>query len=123
MIGTRKNTIEYSHQGTTLTDVTVRIGGKDYLATIEAHPSTVIIYNTEVSTANWTAVTTGLSNVVAWKLREREGQAFDYCFDGVGTTYMTSLGESLIRDTDLSSVYVKRRTAVTLNMQLEVWTA
>lgn len=94
-----------------------------YPVVITKRPTTVNLYNVAVSTDNWTRVpTTGttLSDVLSWKLRERDGEEFDYAFEASPTPYMTTFGE-LQRDTEISAIWVKRRGSVTLNMQLEVW--
>ena len=122
-IGTRKKTLGSEHVSTGLTNVIIKIGADEYLASLQIRPSTCTIYNVSTTTANWTAIASGLTNVLSWKLKEKDGDEFDYCFDGVGTTYMTSLGESLQRETDIAAVYVKRRGSTNINMQLEVWSA
>lgn len=98
------------------------LNGKFFLSTASIRPSSVTILNVSTADANWTAIATGLSNVLSWKLTEKSGNAFHYCFDGVGTTYMTSYG-SLQRETDISAIYVKRTAAVNADMQLEIWYA
>ncbi len=90
------------------------------ISTDEIRPTRVTIYNTATTDANWTAVQTGLTDVVTWKLSERDGGSFNYCFDGVGTTYMTTYG-AIQRDTILSAIYVQRTDATNINMQLEIW--
>ena len=98
----------------------ISIGGRRYPVLIQKRPSTVTIINVATTDANWTAIATGLTNVLAWKLCERNGNAFHYCFDGVGTTYVTSYGV-IQRDTEITAVYAKRTGATDINLQLEVW--
>jgi hypothetical protein len=90
---------------------------------VPKRPATITIYNTTVNTNNWTAIAgVTLSGVLSWKLREKDGQGFDYAFVAVPVTYMTSLGESIIRDIEITEVYVRKTVAGTANlaMQLEV---
>ena len=109
------------HQSSALSWALEWLVDKFYLATIPIRPATVIIYNVSTADANWTAIGSGLFNVLSWKLTEKNGNAFHYCFDGVGATYMTSYG-SLQRDTEISAIYVKRTGATNIDLQLEVWT-
>ncbi len=112
---------EWQHRDTQINRSMNKGNGKYSLGVEETRPATPTIYNTVVNTNNWTAIASGLTDVLAWVLNEQAGQEFDYCFDGIGTTYMTSLGAPVEEDTDISVIYVKRRSAVTLNMQLECW--
>ena len=99
------------------------IGLSKFLRMVAHRPTTVAIVNVSITDDNWNDIPNGtdLSGVLAWKLREKEGQEFDYAFEAAPTPYMTSLGEAITRDTEITRVYIKRRTAVTLNMQLEYW--
>ena len=90
------------------------------VSTDEIRPTRVTIYNTATAGAGWTAVATGLRDVATWRLSERSGTEFRYCFDGVGATYMTSYG-LIQRDTAISAVYVQRVGAVDITMELECW--
>jgi len=121
-IGVRKRTYHYEHASTNLGNVTIKIGDEEYLASLAIRPSTVTIINTPTTDANWTAVATGLTNVLAWKLTEESGNAFDYAFVLAPTAYMTSYGD-LQRDTEISAIYVRRRSATNLAMQFEYWQA
>lgn len=68
-------------------------------------------------------MTTGLSGVLSWRLSEKSGNAFDYCFDnGAGGTSVRAYGP-LVRDTEISAIYVKRTGATDIDMELEIWTA
>lgn len=116
-VGTRKNEIAYNHQSNTLTDVTVRIGGKDYLAKIDFRPATQTIYNVSIATDDWTAIATGLTNVLSWRLSERAGQDFYFAFVAIPTTYMTAFGW-IADQSEITQIYAKRTSAVTLNMEL-----
>lgn len=110
------------HQANALSWALEWLANKFYLATIAIRPTTVTIYNVATTDANWTTIASGLTGVLSWKLCERSGTEFHYCFDGVGTTYMTTYG-LIQRDTAITAVYVKRPAGVNINLQLEVWTA
>jgi len=112
------------HRDSALSVVLEKDGNNYYFAVKQIRPATVTIYNVSTAGAGWTAVATGLTGVLSWKLVEKNGNpnGFDYCFDGVGATYMTCFGE-LQRDTEITTIYVRRKTATDLDMQLEVWGA
>lgn len=97
--------------------------GFDYvLQILTRRPTTVVIYNVSTSGAGWQAIASGLEGVLAWKLTEKSGNAFRYCFDGVGTTYVTSYG-AIQRDTAITAIYVQRTAATDIDLELEIWTA
>jgi len=91
------------------------------VSTDEIRPTKVTIYNQATAGAGWTAVATGLTNVASWKLVERDGNAFRYCFDGVGATYMTNYG-AIQRDTAITAIYVQRTGGTDITMECEIWT-
>jgi len=99
-----------------------QMDGQYYMSVIPIRPSTVTIYNVSTAGAGWTAIATGLTGVLAWKLTEEGGNEFDYAFSAVPATYMTTYGD-LQRDTALSDIYVRRRGGTDIDLQLEVWTA
>jgi len=100
----------------------IEIGGYLYPVLLQKRPTTVVIYNVDTAGAGWTEIASGLTDVLAWKLTEKDGNAFDYCYDGVGTTYMRSYGD-LQRDTEISKIYARRTGAANITLMLEVWTA
>jgi hypothetical protein len=104
--------------------ILLRKSGTDYhMSVVSIRPATPVITEVATTDANWTVIATGLTGVLAWKLTERDGNAFDYCFDnGVAGTSVRSYG-AIQRDTALSAVYVKRTGGTDINMQLEYWTA
>jgi len=121
-IGTRKDTLTFEHQGTALGRCIVRIGGKDFLTSLSIRPSTPTIYNVATADANWTAVATGLTDVLAWRLSEASGADFDFAFVAAPATFATAFG--WIGDqSDISDLYVRRKGATNINAQLIVWTA
>jgi len=101
--------------------ITLDKQGSDFhLAVIPIRPSTFVILNVPTAGAGWTAIATGLTNVLAWRLSEKDGNEFDYCYDnGTAGTSIRSYGV-LQRDTALSAIYVKRTGAVDINMEIEL---
>jgi hypothetical protein len=120
-IGTRKRTYHYEHESTNLGNVTVRIGDEEYLAQLAIRPSTPTIYNVTVNTNNWTAIATGLTGVLAWRLSERSGADFYFAFEAAPSAYCTAWG--WVGDqSDISAIYAKRTGGAVLTMELLVWT-
>ena len=95
------------------------LASKFYLAVIGIRPTTTTIYNVATTDADWTTVATGLTNVLAWRLVEKSGNDFYYCYDGTGTTYMTGFGW-VSKETAITAIHVKRTGASNINAQLEV---
>ena len=83
-------------------------------------PGTVAITNVNISDNEWTPITTGLSDVIFWRLSERKGANFDYRYVTSGD-FMSAFGEVKM-DTSIPAIYVKRQGDTTLSIQAEVWT-
>ena len=96
------------------------VGLHKYLYFFGIRPSTVTIVNKSTSGSGWTAVTTGLTGVLAWKLNEKNRNTFRYAYESSPSTFMTAFG-SIQRDTDISAVYVKRIGGTNIDMELEIW--
>jgi len=109
------------HSHNALSVALEKIGSNFFLSVIPVRPTTVTIVNVSTAGAGWTQVVAGLVGVLTWRLSEKSGQKFDYCYDnGAGGTSVRCYGV-LQRDTDLSTIYVKRTGAIDLDMELEYW--
>ena len=97
--------------------------GNDYYLSInQLRPSTPAILNTSITDDNWTAIATGLTSVLGWRLSERSGADFYFAFVSSPTTYATAFG--WVGDNSaITSIYVKRKNSTTNNMELLYWTA
>lgn len=111
---------EYAHGHTLLGDVIEKLGTTPFLAIMEVRPSTPTIYNVATTDANWTAVATGLTGVLGWRLSEANGADFDFAFTAAPATYATAFG-LIGSDTQITAIYVKRKAAVNINAQLIIW--
>lgn len=110
------------HRDTQTNRVTDYGGGKYSWGIKETPPTTPVIYNKVTTDANWTAITTGLSDIRCWRLRERTGLPFYWSYTSSPTTYMTNLGGEIIEaDTEISAIYVKRTASTDITVELEVW--
>ena len=101
------------------------INGRLYSSFIIKGPSTVVIYNVSTTDATWTRIPTAgtdLTNVIYWRLSERDGQDFYYAFVAAPSTYATGFG-MIERHSEITAIWVQRPSANNLNMQLSVWTA
>lgn len=121
MIGTRKTAIGSEHVSTGLTGVIIRIGGVDYLAQMAIRPSTPTFYNVNLTDNNWTAIATGLTGVLSWRLSEASGKDFLFAFVAVPTTQATAFGW-ISESSDIAAIYAKRKDTATNNMELLIWT-
>ena len=120
-IGTQKNTLIVPGQAQGIADITVRIGGKDYAGILHLRPATPVIYNVSTTDATWTAIATGLTNVMNWRLSDRSGRNFYYAFVAAPTTYATAFGW-VAEQTEITAIYVKRIGSVNVDGELVVWT-
>ena len=114
---------EHLHRDNQLGRYTIRLGGVDYLAMIDiksAVNTTPTIYNVSTTDANWTAIGTGLSNVVSWRLSELNGNDFWFAFTAAPATFMTGFGW-VGDNTSISEIYCKRPASADISMQLLVW--
>lgn len=111
---------DYSHQSTLLGDVIRKSGADRFLAMVGIRPSTVTIYNVPTTDANWTAVATGLTGVLGWRLSERGGADFHFAFTAAPAAYATAFGW-MGADTEITDIYVKRPGSTDINAQLIIW--
>ena len=112
---------QYSHSDTMLARALRFLGGKYFLAAAEIRPSTPTIVNVSTTTAGWTAIATGLSNVVEWRLSERNNNNFRYAYVASPSTYATGFGV-VEKKTDITAIYVQDLGADRVTMELEYWT-
>lgn len=90
--------------------------------TIPAIATTVTIYNVSTTNGNWTKVADGLTGVLSWRLVDENGADFDYAFTSSPATYMTAFGW-VGHETQISEIYVRRRTSTNVDAQLCIWSA
>ena len=108
-----------------LAEGAIKVGGRHYAVFMPGGPSSanVTIYNVATTDATWTALATGLTNVIMWRLSERTGLDFRYAFVAAPTAYSTCFGSNGYVLTAISAIYIQRPAATNVNGQLEVWTA
>ena len=121
MAGTVRSTFSIPHQCVSLADGQVLLGGKYYFAHLAVRPGTPTIYNVTTTDANWTAVATGLTNVLGWRLSERAGQDFHFAFVASPSTYCTAFGWCADQS-EITAIYVKRTGSANITAELLVWT-
>lgn len=109
------------HRDSALSVLIEKFGTAHFLAMTSVRPSSVTIANVTLSNANWTAIATGLSDVLYWRMDERNGDDFHYAFSAAPATYMTAFGW-VSGTQDISAIYAKRKNARTYYMELEYWT-
>ena len=83
-------------------------------------PTNVTIYNIALTAGEWTEVISGLSDVAAWLLYNRNKKQTLYAFENDPSTYRTlEANDILAEDTALIQLYAKSSTSDVL--ELEVW--
>ena len=86
-------------------------------------PSTVAVYNVATTDATWTRIPTAgttLTNVVYWKLTERDGNDFYYAYEAAPSAFVTGFGYVSF-NTEISAIWVQRPAGDNINMQLEIF--
>ena len=83
-------------------------------------PTVPLIYNVEVTANQWSEIATGLTNVAAWLLYNRDRRKIEYAFENDPSAYRTLQKDSvLVEDTALTQLYVRSTVADTI--ELEIW--
>jgi hypothetical protein len=96
--------------------------GSDYFMAVNTvKPSTATIYNQAINNDNWTAIATGLTDVLEWRMSERAGQDFYFAFGAAPATYATAFGW-VGGQQSIGAIYAKRKNAVANNIELLIWT-
>ncbi len=113
---------QYAHRDTLIANATIKLGGEDYLATIQVLPSTPVIVTVTTTDANWTALATGLSGVLRWKIMELNGDNIHYAYVAApGDNFAVAFGWCG-DNTDLQNIYIKRPATANITVKLEIWT-
>lgn len=115
---------EYAHRDTILARCArVITSTRWFLATAEIRPSDggVTITSQTLNDANWTALATGLSGVVKWRISELNGDDFYYAYtNNPGDNFMVGWGW-VSYDTDISQIYVKKPSGTSRTLKFERW--
>lgn len=110
------------HRDSALSVVIEKQGSDYYMAVSSVKPSTPTIYNQAINNDNWTAIASGLTDVLEWRLSERAGQDFYFAFEAAPATYCTAFGW-VGGQHSIAAVYAKRKNATTNNLELLIWKA
>ena len=109
------------HRDPALSIVLEKIGDNHYLAVSTIRPTTPTITSVATTDANWTAVATGLIDVVEWRISELNGNDFHYAFVAIpGDNFSVGFGW-VSQHTGITSLYVKRPGTGNITVKLEVW--
>ena len=112
---------EYSHSDTMLALFGRKIGSNFFLAVSEARPSTPTIVSVTTTDANWTALATGLTGVLKWRISELTGDDIHYAYVAApGSNFSVGFGW-VAWDTDISAIYIKRPAGNNITVKLEYW--
>ena len=84
-------------------------------------PSTGTIINKSISASTWTAVATGLENIISWELIDRNNNDFRYAFKDNPSTYRSNDGSGVGKDTALTDLYVWCSNATVFELEFWKW--
>ena len=110
------------HRDSALSVVIEKQGSLYYISTFIIRPTTPTILNVATTDGNWTAIATGLTDVLEWRLSERSGADFYFAFVASPSTYATAYGW-VGGSTEISSIYVQRTGSTNINLELLYWKA
>lgn len=116
---------EYNHRDTILAQVSGKLGANWYLAMFPIRPATPAIYNVSTTNGDWTRIPltgTNLSNVLSWRLSERNGNDFRYAFVSSPSAYATGFGW-VSENSEITAIWVQRPSNSNIDMELVIWTA
>jgi len=108
------------HCDPALSIVLEKQGSNYYFAVSPVRPTTPTIVNEAIADDLWHAVATGLTNVLEWRLSERNGNDFYFAFEAAPATYATAFGW-VGGQTGISAIYAKRKNAVANTIELLYW--
>jgi len=99
------------------------LASKFYLAIIAIRPTTPTITTVTTTNANWTALATGLTNVLKWRISELGGNDFHYAYEAApGNNFSVGFGW-VSYDTAPTAIYFKRPSTANVTLKLEIWKA
>lgn len=108
------------HRDPALSVVLEKLGGDYYLSISPIRPTTPTILNVATTGSGWTALATGLTDVLSWKVVEENGNDFRYAFEAAPSTYIVGFG--WVSDiTAITNIYVQRPGSSNINTQLLYW--
>jgi hypothetical protein len=108
------------HRDPALSILIEKQGANYFMAVNSVKPSTAIIYNSAINNDNWTAIATGLTDVLEWRMSERAGQDFYFAFEAAPTDYCTAFGW-VGGQHNISAIYAKRKNSTANNIELLIW--
>jgi len=109
------------HRDPALSILIEKVGSDYFMAVSAVKPSTATIYNQAINNDNWTAIATGLTDVLEWRMSERAGQDFYFAFEAAPTNYCTAFGWAGGQQS-IGAIYAKRKNATVNNLELLIWT-
>lgn len=110
------------HRDSALSVVLEKIGSDYYFAVTPVRPSTPTITTVTTTDANWTALATGLTGILHWKICELNGGDIHYAFVAApGDNFSIAYGVTA-EDTGLTDIYIKRPATNNITVKLEYWT-
>lgn len=102
-------------------DGSVLIDGVRYPVFLNRIPKAPTITTVTTTTANWTALITGKSKIVMWRIAELNGNDIHYAYKAVpGDNFSVAFGwES--QNTSPTAIYIKRPAGDNITVKIEYW--
>lgn len=120
MTGSRLTLGEFEHRDGLLAKVIIKLGGFKFFSFIGVRASTPTIVNVSTTNGNWTKIADGLTDILSWRLVEKNGNDFYFAFQDNPTDFVTGFGW-VGESTSLSEIWVKRPSTNNVDLQLLVW--
>lgn len=109
------------HRDSALSVVIEKEGSLYFLATKIAIPTTPTISTVTTTDANWTAVATGITGMLVWRLTELVGGDFHYAYEAApGNNFQVGFGW-VSYNTCPSAIYIKRPGSTNITIKFEKW--
>ena len=104
-------------------DGSIKIQGTRYPVFVKRVPvGAPTIVSVATTNGNWTALATGLTNVIMWRIAEISGNNVRYAFSASpGDAWSVAFGW-ISFETDLSDIYIQRPGNEDITVKLEYWT-
>lgn len=109
------------HRDPALSVVLDKQNGLYYFSVIPIRPTTPTIVSVATTNANWTALATGLTNVLTWRISELNGDDIHYAYVvAPGNNFSVAFGWAAMQ-TSPSAIYIKRPATDNITVKLETW--
>lgn len=111
------------HSDRALSVALERKDGIWYFSVIPIRPTTPTITTVTTANANWTALATGLTDVLTWRISELNGDNVHYAYVvAPGNNFSVAFGWVSMH-TSPTNIYIKRPAGDNITVKLETWSS